>query len=537
MAALIVAIVVAVLAPIWALAWINQPFPGFVVDPTLVVNGNDGVGWTGRRAGLAYPQRITRLAGVPVHDTSEYGAVLAGYEVGESVSIVATSPDGSGHYYGGIRLMRMSATDLFRLFIVPYLVGVAYVLIGLWVYRMRGGTRPGRALAFFCFSAAVVCIVIFDAVTTHVVAELWTLALALSAGAVVSLAMRFPVEWGQVRRRPWTLSIPYFVALALAAWGVLELVRPSDPWAYARAWEVTYRYIGLSLVTFLAAMLYRALVDPSAAVRKQARVVLIGSVISFTPVALWLLGPLVGLRFPFEPALLLGPLIVFPLSVAVAIVRYRLLDAEMVLNRALLYGALTALLAGLFTGSITLMQKVFIAVTGEESDIAIVLTTLITVSAITPIRTRLQAFLDRHLRKAPLHSEELERFATEARLVAAMAEAGAIGARFLHESVASLNASSGALNVRDGSGWRTAESVGNWTGRVELAVPITSGQDQLAVLLLGPRTDGQAYGQAEADALGAIAPDVGRALRAAWIESEAPRTRRRPRPQPVADPA
>jgi hypothetical protein len=100
----------------------------------------------------------------------------------------------------------------------------------------------------------------------------------------------------------------------------------------------------------------------------------------------------------------------------------------------------------------------------------------------------------------------------EARLVASMADIQGIAVRFLHEAVASMGAVAGALNVAEGEAWRNVATVGPWTGRTELAVPISGSGGPLALVLLGPRADGAPYDQADADALAAIAPDVGRAL-------------------------
>lgn len=86
---------------------------------------------------------------------------------------------------------------------------------------------------------------------------------------------------------------------------------------------------------------------------------------------------------------------------AIAILRYRLYEIDLIINRTLVYGTLTALLAGVYTASIALSQRVFVAATGEESDAAIVLTTLIVVSLFTPLKTRLQTLVDTRFKPAP----------------------------------------------------------------------------------------------------------------------------------------
>ena len=94
-------------------------------------------------------------------------------------------------------------------------------------------------------------------------------------------------------------------------------------------------------------------------------------------------------------------------AIAIAILRYRLYEIDLIINRTLVYGALSAILAGVYTASITLSQRVFMAVTGERSDAAIVLTTLVVAATFTPLKTRLQAVVDARLKAAqPPHRVE-----------------------------------------------------------------------------------------------------------------------------------
>jgi hypothetical protein len=89
-----------------------------------------------------------------------------------------------------------------------------------------------------------------------------------------------------------------------------------------------------------------------------------------------------------------------PTAVGIAVLRYRLYDVDPLINRTLLYGVLTAILAGLYTGSIALFQRTFVATTGQSSDLAIVLTIFVLVTVFTPLKTRLQSGLDRYFQRS-----------------------------------------------------------------------------------------------------------------------------------------
>jgi hypothetical protein len=82
-------------------------------------------------------------------------------------------------------------------------------------------------------------------------------------------------------------------------------------------------------------------------------------------------------------------------AVAVAILRYRLYDVDVVINRTLVYATLTAMLVLVYLGGIVLLQALFRAVTGQESQLAVVASTLVIAALFGPLRRRVQAFIDR----------------------------------------------------------------------------------------------------------------------------------------------
>jgi hypothetical protein len=89
---------------------------------------------------------------------------------------------------------------------------------------------------------------------------------------------------------------------------------------------------------------------------------------------------------------------VLPLAVGVAILRYRLYDIDVLIGRALVYVPLTAALGGLYAASIALFQRLFVSVTGQTSDAAIVITTLILAGVFTPARKALEGAVERRYR-------------------------------------------------------------------------------------------------------------------------------------------
>ena len=93
----------------------------------------------------------------------------------------------------------------------------------------------------------------------------------------------------------------------------------------------------------------------------------------------------------FKSVSLLG----LPLFTGIAIVRYRLYDIDILINRTLVYGSLTAMLVAVYVGGVVVLQYVFRVLSGGESQLAIVASTLAIAAAFNPLRRRVQAFVDR----------------------------------------------------------------------------------------------------------------------------------------------
>src|SRR3712207_4193902 len=84
-----------------------------------------------------------------------------------------------------------------------------------------------------------------------------------------------------------------------------------------------------------------------------------------------------------------------PIAVGFAVLKYRLYDIDVVINRTLVYGSLTATLAALYFGGIVVLQRVFVTLTGQQSTLAVVASTLLIAALFNPLRHRFQGFIDR----------------------------------------------------------------------------------------------------------------------------------------------
>jgi hypothetical protein len=127
-----------------------------------------------------------------------------------------------------------------------------------------------------------------------------------------------------------------------------------------------------------------------------------------------------NLVFLSEMAGLVADLLIagIPVGVGIAVLRYRLYDIDVVINRTLVYGSLTALLALVYLGGVTGTQAIFRTLTGdqEQPQLAIVVSTLIIAALFNPLRRRIQGFIDRSFYRRKYDARKtLEAFSAQLR--------------------------------------------------------------------------------------------------------------------------
>jgi ADP-ribosylglycohydrolase len=107
-----------------------------------------------------------------------------------------------------------------------------------------------------------------------------------------------------------------------------------------------------------------------------------------------------------------------PIGMGVAVLKYRLYNIDLLINRTLVYGVLTAMLALIYFGGVATTQAIFRALTGQEEQpqLAIVVSTLIIAALFTPLRRRIQAFIDRRFYRRKYDARKtLEAFSAKLR--------------------------------------------------------------------------------------------------------------------------
>lgn len=205
-----------------------------------------------------------------------------------------------------------------------------------------------------------------------------------------------------------------------------------------------------------------------------------------------------------------------PAAVAVAILRYRLWDIDIIINRALVYVPLTAIIAGIFSAVVSLTEKTFVALTGSDSPLATVFATVIVVAAFNPIKDRVQKTVDRHFKEAPDPAKRLKAFREQLRTRMCPVDAARLTQRFLEEAAAAFDAEGGVANLdfagRPPGRLQLQFITGQWKGREALAASVVAAGAPVAHVSLAPRRRGRDYSDADRQVLSLAAEAVGQAI-------------------------
>ena len=197
------------------------------------------------------------------------------------------------------------------------------------------------------------------------------------------------------------------------------------------------------------------------------------------------------------PAVIAYPTV--PIAIGVAILRYRLYEIDRIINRALVYGTVTAVLAGAFAAVTLLTQRIFVGLTGQRSDAAIVLTTLAVAALFAPLRKRVEWVVDRYFkydqRLFGAYREELRR------AIDVLAPAPAAH-RLAREALAETGAIAAAVVGNDGA---VVASAGAWPAEALVTIPVDAEGAPLTAVLLGARRDGRPHRPQAVAALGEVA--------------------------------
>ena len=211
-------------------------------------------------------------------------------------------------------------------------------------------------------------------------------------------------------------------------------------------------------------------------------------------------------------------LCVIPITLLYSILRYKLWNVDILINRTLVYVPLTSILAGIFAATMSVTQKVFVSATGQGSEIAAVVTTLVLTSTMAPIKNEIEGFVDRRFKEAPDPFRRLNSFDQDVGAVVDVMDVERLLHRLLNESVRALKSSGGAVCLAKEGDLHLVHISPLWEGQPILQMTISHQGSVVGSLLLGARRDGSSYSAEDRTRLQQSLDRVGHALTLLLVE-------------------
>jgi signal transduction histidine kinase len=395
--AVLTTIVLTVVA-VRSVLWLNQTtyLPFFIEYPTDVDYGGLRVLTTATDTMSAIPleegERITAVAGTPVSTANDIYAALGGLSPGDSVSVEVMTEGGAART-AEVTLVERPANAVSS-FVVLFGAALVHLGLGLWVSRSRRQYAVGRIFLIYAMAGAVFFATLFDLWTVHMFTLLWGPSMVVMGTALLSLSLIFPSELPFIRQRPGLRFIPPVLAMAVIGVGTAALLSP-EALLPGRMWMVEYIYGGLCIAILLLLTVWRALFARSPTNREQARFIMAGAALAFTPFFVFL----ANVEAPIE-GLIVAALLLFPATVAYAITQYRTLDSTRLLSFTGTYSVMLVVLAGAFALLTAGLNFIFIDLLGVVNEslatnpLIIAALTFAVVLGFQPVRQRLQRMVD-----------------------------------------------------------------------------------------------------------------------------------------------
>jgi hypothetical protein len=378
----------------------------------------------GAPSGLQPGDVLLSVDGVPVNNTasSVYVAAPAGWRIGNSVRMLVQRGEQQISFnvpvvhWTGLALLRYNLGYVEKL---GNLGGLLFLLVGWFTFIHRPELPSARALLLLGTSMGSASIsgmlpdglsVQFNSLAFVMTAYYsYMIFGTLLAPSLLTFTLLFPKRKRVLQRHPRLVLLPF-------GFGLLLLVYLLSGGNGVVGWLSTLIMLGASIVS----LIHAGFTERDAISRAQLRWAISCFVLG---VGLFMLN--FPLAFNWVTNMTVVNIMIFlssfgstviGIGFSVAILRYRLFDIDVIIRRTLQYTLLTGLLALVYFGSIVLLQFVIRALTGEISQIAIVISTLGIAAFFNPLRLRVQEFIDRRFYRKKYDAEQaLAHFAAIAR--------------------------------------------------------------------------------------------------------------------------
>ncbi len=345
-------------------------------------------------------ESLNSINGVRVSGRDDIEFLFIPLRVGDTVSVGVTSVFGE-------QTMRIPLASRYTGADVAVFscIAIFFLVLGLWVHRMR--RDDFSAVIFHCSALTVAA----ATVGSREIIDMQPAFLGYSACVLFFIAYSFVpacfLHFTSIfpRRTPLHAhhvhQIAYGVSTFLAAWQIIIFFRAATADSIElfhqaeRSLSIFEIFLLVGLVGGMVSIVVSYIRAQDLAERKKLRWIIYGLAIGTAPfIFLWILPHAMDVAAPIPEWFAIGMLAVIPLTFAVSIVRYHLMDIDLLINRSAVYGIVIGFLLTLYASIIAVLGWFFETMTPMPNSFVSAATAVIIALLIQPIRIRVQRFVD-----------------------------------------------------------------------------------------------------------------------------------------------
>lgn len=345
-----------------AFQWQNRPFLGAMFTESLTVTDAkpfSDESWSALDAGLQVGDQVLGINGqewMTKQPATEFADTLADLQEGQTVTLSVSREGDTPETWQcdtptegksfctvpSVRLTNIPSVDFFLHFGVGYLVAIVVFLIGAAVLWQRFESTAAKSFAIGAAALAVVVVGRFDLMTTFWLIPAWIAASFVFSTVLLTFALVYPSNLPFMYRAPSLRFAPLIAGTVLTV---------ASLWLYYNSTSDTTLLIPLAVMlgavtVLMLSMFWRRSTTTSPVIHEQSSFVALGTLVAFTPFALWVIyfvlsgGHIINEITPLMQA----TVIVYALSTAYAVLQYRLLQTDRIIPEFIVYSILTGLL-------------------------------------------------------------------------------------------------------------------------------------------------------------------------------------------------
>lgn len=370
-----------------AIGWIGKPFPGFLIYKNSLVCEVSLSNWTGNESGLIKSNDLV----LGIDDTR-----LSPEEI---YNFVATKPSGTLIRYNVFRngenlivtvpAMIFGIGDFISIFAGAYVVGLIIFMTGVVVYFLKPNSTTSKFFFMLCYSIGIWFTSIFDTQTTYSLRSIPFLGWILTPAFGISLALIFPSRRDFVRNNYFVMLLPYVPSIILVSF----LLRYFDSqYVWARVDFLAWVYVLIAALVFIVSTRTSYVRAISPLDKERSKVILIGAFLGFFVPSVF---AMMITAFGISNLNILALFVTFfPLSIAYAILKHKLFDIEVIIQKTVLYSALTGAVVGFFALLVLGFNIAFAEHGGWKNPTFFLILSAFLVLVLNPLRGRIQRILD-----------------------------------------------------------------------------------------------------------------------------------------------